>query len=98
MCVFHRLHPMSILEHVSAKVTHVSLHVCRSRAVAQAGSRRPSTAETRIRSYIIPCEIYGRQTGTETDFFSSTSVSLVSIILLMRRIYSLSPELHNVSN
>jgi hypothetical protein len=38
--------------------------------MAQAVSRRPPTVEARVR----PCGIFGEQSGTGTDFSSSTSV------------------------
>ena len=44
------------------------------RAMAQAVSRRPLTAETRIRSQASPCGICGAQSGTATGFSTSTSV------------------------
>jgi hypothetical protein len=44
------------------------------RAMAQAVSRRPLTAEARVRSRVGPCGIYGGQSGTGTGFFPSTSV------------------------
>jgi hypothetical protein len=48
--------------------------VCEGRAMAQAVSRRPLTAEARVRSSISPRGIYGGQSGTGTDFCPSTSV------------------------
>jgi hypothetical protein len=42
--------------------------------MAQAVSRRPVTAEARVRSVVSPCGICGRQSGTGTSFRSSTSV------------------------
>jgi hypothetical protein len=44
------------------------------RAMAQAVSRRPLTAEARVQSRVTPCGICGGQSGTGTDFFPSTSV------------------------
>jgi hypothetical protein len=44
------------------------------RAMAQAVSRRPLTAEARVRSRISPCGICGGQIGTETGFPLSYSV------------------------
>ena len=42
--------------------------------MAQAVSRRPFTAEARIRSRVSPCEICGGQSGNGTGFSPSTSV------------------------
>jgi hypothetical protein len=44
------------------------------RAMAQAVSRRPLTAEALVRSRVSPCGICGGQTGTGTGFSPSTSV------------------------
>jgi hypothetical protein len=44
------------------------------RAMTQAVSRRPLTAEARVRSRVSPCGICGRQSGTGEDFSPSTSV------------------------
>jgi hypothetical protein len=44
------------------------------RAMAQAVSRRPLTAEARVRSRVSECGICGGQSGTETVFPPSTSV------------------------
>jgi hypothetical protein len=42
--------------------------------MAQAVSRRPLTAEARVRSRVSPCGICGGQSGTGTVFSPSTSV------------------------
>jgi hypothetical protein len=44
------------------------------RAMAQAVSRRPLTAEARVRSQVNPCGICGGQSGTGTGFSPSTSL------------------------
>jgi hypothetical protein len=44
------------------------------RAMAQAVSGRPFTAEVRVRSQVNLCGIYGGQSGTGTSFSPSTSV------------------------
>jgi hypothetical protein len=46
------------------------------RAVAQAVSSRPLTAEALVRAEVSPCWIYGRKSGTSL----SLSVSLANII------------------
>jgi hypothetical protein len=52
------------------------------RAVAQAVSRRPLTAEARIRTRVNPCGICDGQSGIGTGFSPSSSVFPVSIIPL----------------
>jgi hypothetical protein len=44
------------------------------RAMDQAVSRRPPTAEARVRSRVSLCGICGGQSGTGTDYSQSTSV------------------------
>jgi hypothetical protein len=41
--------------------------------MAQAVSRRPFTAEVRIRARVNPCGIFGSQSGTGTGFSPSSS-------------------------
>ena len=50
------------------------------RAMAQALSRRPLTAEARVHSHDSPWEICGRQSGTGTGFSPSTSVFIFNFI------------------
>jgi hypothetical protein len=50
------------------------------RAIAQAVSHRPLTAEARARYQISLCKIYGGQSGNRTGFSPSTSVFPSSII------------------
>jgi hypothetical protein len=42
--------------------------------MAEAVSRRPLIAETRVRSRFSPCEVFGGKTGTDTGFAPSASV------------------------
>jgi hypothetical protein len=46
----------------------------KGRAMAQVVSRRPLTAEARVRARVNPCEICGGQSGTGTGFSPSSSV------------------------
>jgi hypothetical protein len=48
--------------------------------MAQAVSRRPLTAEARVRAWVEACGICGGQSGTAAGFSPSSSVSPVSII------------------
>jgi hypothetical protein len=63
------------------KSLRITVHGCAvaqlysfGRAMPQAVSRRPVTAEARVRSRVSPCGICGGQSGTGTGFFPSTSV------------------------
>jgi hypothetical protein len=47
--------------------------------MAQAVTRRPLTAEARVRGRVNPCGSCGGQSGTGTGYFPSSSVSLVNI-------------------
>jgi hypothetical protein len=49
-------------------------HHLLGRAMDQAVSRRPLTAEARFRSRVSPCGICGGQSGSGTGFSQSTSV------------------------
>ena len=46
------------------------------RAIAEAVSCRPDTAEVRVPSQVIPCEIYGVHCSIGTGFSPGTSVFL----------------------
>jgi hypothetical protein len=48
--------------------------------MAQAVSRRPLTAEARVRDRVSQCWIFGEQSDIRTDFSPSSSVFPVSII------------------
>jgi hypothetical protein len=61
------------LEAVSKEISFHSNFTI-DRAMAQAVSLRPLTAEARVRSRVGPCGICGGQSGTGTGFSSSTSV------------------------
>jgi hypothetical protein len=50
------------------------LNSTQGRVMAQAVSRRPPTAEARVRSRVSPCGICGGQSSTRTGFSPSTSV------------------------
>jgi hypothetical protein len=76
---------MKIRSAVSVLACCWYLHVLREysygRAMAQAVSRRPLTAEARVQSWVSPCGICGGRNGTGTGFSPpSTLVSPVSFI------------------
>jgi hypothetical protein len=52
----------------------VSLTPIVGRAMAQVVSRRPLTAEDRVRARVNPCGICGGQSGSRTGFSPSSSV------------------------
>jgi hypothetical protein len=56
------------------KRNRIDLTCLNGRAMAQAVSRRPLTAEAHVRSRVSPCEICVGQSGTGTGFSPSTSV------------------------
>jgi hypothetical protein len=58
----------------------ITVRHAKGRAMAQAVSRRPLTAEARVRSRVSPCGICGGQSGTGTGFSPSTLVFLVNFI------------------
>jgi hypothetical protein len=58
---------------ITVRTVNFVTHFDVGRAMAQAVSRRPSTAEARVRS-VSPCGICGGQSGTGTGFSPSTSV------------------------
>jgi hypothetical protein len=49
------------------------------RAISQAVSRRPLTAEAQARAQVIPCGICGGQSGTGTGFSPSSSIPPVNV-------------------
>jgi hypothetical protein len=51
--------------------------------MAKAVSRRPLTAEARVRSQVTPCGVFGGQSGTGTGFSPSCRFSPVSFIPLV---------------
>jgi hypothetical protein len=55
----------------------------KDRAMAQAVSRRPVTADARVRFRVSPCEICGGQSGTGTGFSPSCRFSPVNFIPLV---------------
>jgi hypothetical protein len=63
------------------KITKIFIHNtgsnCRhyGRAMAQAVSRRPLTAEAQVRSRVSPCDICGGQSGSGTGFSPSCRFS-----------------------
>jgi hypothetical protein len=57
--------------------------VTSGRAMAQAVSHRPLTAEARVRSQVSPCGVCGGQSGTGTGFSPSCRFSPVNFIPLV---------------
>jgi hypothetical protein len=75
--------------------TVTATYIFNRRAMAQAVSRQPLTAESRVRSRVNPCGIYGGQSGTGTGFSLSSAVfpcPYHSIIVLHTHIYNLRPN------
>jgi hypothetical protein len=62
-------------------------------AMPQVVSRRPLTAEARVRARFNPCGIYGGKSGTGTGFSTSSSVSPVNISFHRR-----SPNSYHLGN
>jgi hypothetical protein len=56
------------------KIHTVLTYIIEGRAMAQVVSRRPLTAEARVRARVNPCGICGAQSGTGTGFSPSSSV------------------------
>jgi hypothetical protein len=72
--IFTKIRNKSTLCGKSAELLNVRVNGRYGRAMAQAVSRRPPTAEARVRSRISPCGLCGGQSGTGTGFSPSTSV------------------------
>ena len=66
--------PTEIVRSSTTGVGTMLVRLGHGRAMAQAVSRRPPTAEARVRSRSSPCGICGEQSGTGTGFSPSTSV------------------------
>jgi hypothetical protein len=56
------------MQNIDRAVKYVTNTRAEGRAMAQAVSRRPLTAEARVRSRVSPCGICGDQSGTGTGF------------------------------
>jgi hypothetical protein len=65
---------------ISNNLFYQNVTTTMGRAMAQAVSRRPLTAEAWVRSQVSPCGICGGQRGTGTGFSPSTSVVPVNFI------------------
>jgi hypothetical protein len=65
---------------INKQITNPMEH---GRAMAQAVSRRPLTADARVRSRVSPYEICGGQSRTGTGFSPSCRFSLVNFIPLV---------------
>jgi hypothetical protein len=52
----------------------IMYYVCDGRVMTQAVSRRPHTAEARVRAQVSPCGIYGGQSCTGTGSSANYSV------------------------
>jgi hypothetical protein len=66
--------PRLLISSVSEEFLASKEGLCSGCAMAQAVSRRPPTAEARVRYRVSPCGICGGQSGPGTDFSPSTSV------------------------
>jgi hypothetical protein len=56
------------------KFANIEMAIIWGRVMAHVASRRPLTAEARVRARVNPCGICGRQSGTGTGFSLSSSV------------------------
>jgi hypothetical protein len=65
---------LAVLNYAETRRRRLCNIAVKGRAMAQAVSRRPLTAEARVRSLASPCEICGGQSGNWTGFSPSTSV------------------------
>jgi hypothetical protein len=70
-----RFFPVTILISVNCtSIQFTTRNPHNGRAMAQVVSRRPLTAEARVRAQVNPCGICGGQSGTGTRFSLSSSV------------------------
>jgi hypothetical protein len=93
------LHLHSLITQIDTFACHLSLHhislpatnTCRqydTLLITRAVSRLPLSSEARVPSQAIPCEIYGRQSSSETCFLPVHRFSPVSIIPPMLHTHS----------
>jgi hypothetical protein len=71
--VFLSLVISSSLSFQVAALNHANQRLSLGRAMAEAISRRSSTAEARVRTRISPCGTWGRKNVTGSGFFPSSS-------------------------